>query len=187
MALYFSENQKGIESGCIEFEANNSSLISKSLGRSPENDICITSQVVSRRHCEFIRYKGIWHVADNGSRYRTWVQHTQAKQGHWLQPNDWFPLENGTRILFGGPCGIRSVWLDSCDETLVPPHVFEEGWPLCMKNEKPVELPTEPLPEIDNAWELVPWAAGWVESRFGKIGLFVLIAVAIAILTLVLL
>lgn len=179
MALHFSDNEIAVESPCIDIrppDIRDSTIFT--CGRDARSHIHIDYPTVSRHHCEFLWDGHNWSIADCGSTFGTWVYREPMKQGHWLAENDWFPLVPGTKILFGGDCGIRAVWLETCEDTVLPPDVFQFGWPDCQYR-KPKSKPVEILPEIDTPWELAPWFAGWVEYRFGKIGVGLIIAIAI--------
>ena len=181
MALLFPSHQLFSEQSCIELEPGNGPV---TLGRNPKNMICLTHQSVSRQHCEFVKFEGRWYVVDVGSKHGTGLKHPHERHWRWLRAHDKVPLENGCKLLFGGEYGAQAGWVDNCQETAMPPDFFKHGWPgLFNQPERKIEALTDSeLPEIDNAWELIPWFARWVESHFGKVGLFAFIVVAIAIL-----
>ena len=71
-------------------------------GRHPESDIFLDDITVSRRHAEFRRENGKYHVVDNGSLNSTYVNR-QPVESAALADGDEVQIGNFRLIFFAGP------------------------------------------------------------------------------------
>ncbi|MEW6669743.1 MAG: FHA domain-containing protein [Thermodesulfobacteriota bacterium] len=65
------------------------------IGRGPENDICIADKSISRKHCRISRKGGRFFVEDLRSRNGTWIH------GERLRPGEPYPVEEGLLFAIG--------------------------------------------------------------------------------------
>jgi hypothetical protein len=65
------------------------------IGRAPENDICIADNSISRKHCRISKKGDKFFVEDLRSRNGTWIH------GERIRPGDLFPVEEGLLFAIG--------------------------------------------------------------------------------------
>lgn len=89
------------------------------IGRSPENDLCIKSNQLSRRHAEINRFDDVYVISDCGSSNGTTVNDRQL-----YNPA---PLESGDLINLGGGLDIRVELIEAASQPKISAPVADDG------------------------------------------------------------
>jgi pSer/pThr/pTyr-binding forkhead associated (FHA) protein len=95
--LLLFENGRSVPSQVFVLAKGRNGLRGVTVGRDPENDVCLPFQTVSKVHASFERSKGTWVVTDLGSTNGTFLN------GDRIAPGNPVAVLDGMRIAFGGP------------------------------------------------------------------------------------
>ena len=86
------ENKKG-----RNFQLN---MGTTTIGRSSDNDICLSDSMISKRHAKIIEERGHFRIVDLGSTNGTWVNGTFVREPVLLYPNDELRFGDSYKVSF---------------------------------------------------------------------------------------
>lgn len=118
----------------IEYDMNNYTSGTITLGRSQENDICLHDDLVARRQGMLFIYQGVWYYRDLKSTNGTHVM-TNGQRTLLHQCDDSVPVQNGTILRMGSRQIARRQVL-----VLITMDDLPRGWRNYPLTDQPVHL-----------------------------------------------
>lgn len=81
------------------------------IGRAPNNDVCLPAVSVSKLHAYVLEEKGAWFLRDSGSANGTFVNGVRVEQGTAARLNDGAHIAfgNDAEVLFKTPAGLYQM------------------------------------------------------------------------------